>query len=170
MYYLRKITRRKWPEEHLMPQATLRDIQADTVQAEFKTDHNKLSVWQVNSDKDLIDAFIALGANCDYIGTIDAIEIDEQDIGNLLLEKEEGDTPTNDINDKHYNIVDLNFESLGEVIMSIICGLRKDRYLRKTKSDMKKILINAYKESKLDWDRLKPTLKAELENEIMRND
>ncbi len=114
----------------------------------------------------MTDAFIALGASCDHIGTIDAIEIYEQDIHKLSLEKEDGDTPTNGINDKHYNIVDLNFESLGDVIISIIYGLRKDRYLRKTRADMKKILVNAYKESKLDLDKLKPSLQVEIEKAI----
>ena len=39
MYYLRKITRGKWPEEASIAQATLKDIKADTV-ANLEADTN----------------------------------------------------------------------------------------------------------------------------------
>ena len=38
MYYLRKITRGKWPSEESIPQATLENVDADTVVAEFRTE------------------------------------------------------------------------------------------------------------------------------------
>lgn len=113
----------------------------------------------------MTDAFIALGSNCAHLGKIEAVQIDEKDINQFQfnLEKENGDTPTNGINDKHYNITNLNFESLGRVIQSIIFALNNGRYVKKSRSDMKRLLIAAHQEAKIDWDRLEPTLRAELE-------
>ncbi len=137
----------------------LKDIHADTVLTEFKTDNNKLSMWKIESDKDLLDAFIALGSNCKNIGNIGAVKILEKDILHLTLDDEQGETPTHGINQKHRNITDLNYATLGDVIMSVVNGIREDRYIHKTKGEMKKLLVDAYKHNILDMDGMEPTLK-----------
>lgn len=145
----------------------MKDIQADTVQAEFKTDKNKLSVWKVESEEDLLDALIALGSNCDYIGAIDAVKIYEQHVQNFRFEEEEGDTPTIGINEKHRNITDLNYVSLGELIKSMICGIQCG-YVRKNRREMTNILVDAYINSKLDIEKLKPSMFSELERALAK--
>lgn len=149
----------------MIAQATLKDIQADTVLAEFKTDKNKLSVWAIENEDDLDDAFIALGSNCQSLTTISAVKIDEVNLIDLSLEFEEGDTPTYGINSKHRNIVELNYVTLGNVINSIIWSIRDDNYVRKTKGQMTELLVKAYKANKLDMDRIASSVK----DSIMRN-
>ena len=160
MYYLRKIIRGKWPAEGTIAQATLRDIPADTVLAELQTDKNKLSVWKIENDQDLLDAFVALGSNSVSIGTIDAVKIDADCISDLKLDNEKGDTPTIGINEKHRNITELNYSTLGDVINSIILGIRSDGgYVRKTKGEMKRLLVEAYRTNRLIMDQLAPNMK-----------
>ena len=135
------------------------------MQAEFKTDKNKLSVWKVENEEDLLEALIALGSNCDNIGTIEAVKIDEHLIDDLTFDMEEGDSPTIGINENHRNIIELNYISLGEVIKSIINGIQNG-YVRKTKGEMKKILANAYLDSKLDIKKLKPSMYSDIQKAV----
>lgn len=119
----------------------------------------------METEEDLLDALIALGSNCDSIGTIDAVKIDEQYIINLSIEEEDGNTPTIGINKKHRNITNLNFVSLGDLITSMIYGL-KGGYIRRTKGQMKTILAKAYLNSKLDFKKMKPSIQAEIQNAV----
>lgn len=145
-----------------MQQATLKDIEADTVLADLRTDKNKLSVWKIESDEDLNDAFIALGSKCAYTGTIDAVMIDAEKINCLAFDNEEGNTPTIGINTKHKNIIDLNYVSLGDVAASVLHGLKNNGYIRRTKGQMKSLLAEAYKNSRLVTEDLDPHLKDEI--------
>lgn len=116
-------------------------------------------MWKIENDQDLIDAFVALGSNCESIGTIDAVKIDAGCIDDLKLDTETGDTPTIGINEKHRNITELNYLTLGEVIDSIILGIRTGGYVRKTKGEMKRLLVDAYRTNRLIMDQLAPNMK-----------
>ena len=168
MDYLRKISRGKWPQESQIAQATLKDILADTVVAELKTDNNCLSVWKIETDEDLEDAFIALGSSCDHFCTLSAVRISQGDLRNISISTEEGITPTIGINQKHRNLCSLSFCSLGTVIKSIIYSLRKGKFIRKTKPVMKKLLVDAYKRNKLDMASIASSLKDEIIEEIRK--
>ena len=161
MYYLRKITRGKWPKEsELAKTISLKDIPADTVLAEFVTDNNKLSVWKIENESDLIDAFIALGSNCNSIGSIDAVKIDENIISHLSFDDENGNTPTVGINHKHRNIT--NYVTLGDVIDSMIQGIGNEGYVHKTRGEMKAILVQAYNEKRIDMEKVPPNMKVSI--------
>ena len=166
MYYQRKITRGKWPSEESIPQATLENVDADTVVAEFRTEKNKLSVWKVENEEDLNDAFIALASNCESIGTIDAIKIEEDDLKQLMFDEELGDTPTRNINQKHCNIVGLNYVNLGNVIQGILNGLKKEQVVRKTKPKIKQLLADAYEADKLIEEEIAPGVMRDIRNTI----
>lgn len=166
IFYLRKITRGRWPGEKLISETTPKDIEADTLFSEIQTDNNKLSVWKASDENDINDIFVALASNCKNISTISAIKINECDVKNLLFEKEDGDTPTFGINQKHRNITCLNYGSLGDILFSIIKAFNNDGYIRKTKSEMKRILANAYKSGKIDKEHISPDLEREINEAI----
>lgn len=144
----------------------MKDIPADTVLAEFVTDNNKLSVWKVENESDLIDAFIALGSNCNSIGTIDAVKIDENIISHLSFDDENGETPTISINHKHRNITNLNYVTLGDVIDSMIKGIGNNGYVHKTKGEMKEILVQAYRNNRIDMEKVSPNMKESILREV----
>lgn len=141
----------------------MRDIDADTVIAEMKTEKNKLSVWLINNEDDLNDAFVALASNGDSLSTIDAVKIDEKDLVSLNFDDELGDTPTYRINDKHRNITGLNYESMGVVLASIIEGIKNSNSIRMTKPKLRELLVNAYKDEKLNIDDMSPKIVGEIE-------
>ena len=166
MFYLRKVTRGRWSKENSLPQTTLEDIPADTVVSEFRTDKNKLSVWKIETDDDLSDAFIALASNCDNIGTIDAVKIDEKDLADISFDEEDGNTPTIGINHKHRNIIDLNYVNLGTVIQSMIYGFQKDQYIHLTKGKLKQLLADAYEQNRLNTEELAPSVLRDIEKTV----
>lgn len=102
MYYMRKISRGKWPEENKIAQATLEDISADTVTSELKTDHNTLSFWEANSPEEIDDVFVALASNLDSIGTMCIVKIEEALLKDFIIDNQLGDTPAIEINARHY--------------------------------------------------------------------
>lgn len=154
MYLLRKITQGKWAKAFENPALMPDEIEADTVMYEFKTDSNKLSVWIVESETDLEDAFIALASNMYSLGTITAVKIDESDLHTLSLDYELGETPTININQKHRNIINLTYGGIGIIIDAILKSIRKKFIFRKSRGDVKKLLIKAYKGGKLDVSKI----------------
>lgn len=140
----------------------MKDIEADTVHSEFKTDNNKLSIWAINNDDDFEDAVIALGSNCSHIVTMQLLQISEEDLKNMSIETEEGNTPTNEINQKHRNITDLNFESLGELITVMIRAIGNDKTIVMTKSKVKELLKNAYFSGKINMELVSDSLREEI--------
>lgn len=147
----------------MIAQATLKDIEADTVVTEFKTDNNKLSVWKTEDERDIEDAFIALGANCSNIGSISAVKISLDELDGISFDDEEGNTPTIEINQKHRNITDLNYLSLGDVISAVIACLQKeDRVVEKSKAEMRNILVRAYLDNRLVVQAMNPSIVDEI--------
>ncbi len=137
-------------------------MEADTVQAELRTDNNKLSVWKIESEEDLNDVFVALGSSCANVCTIGAVIVDDTVFHDMAFEDEEGTTPTVGINKKHKNIVDLNYVSLGDFAELVLHGLKNNGYIKRTRGQMKSLLADAYINSRLVVDELDPHLKSEL--------
>ena len=168
MYYVRKISRGKWPEERIINQAGLEDVEADTLTTDLKTDHNTLSVWQVDDEVTLDDVFVALGSNMDNICTIFIVKLDEQNLlsRGITLDNQEGNVPVKGINNKHHNIVNLNYVNMGEVIHTNIIGLKEEEQEKRTESNMKNLFCKAYLEGKLDISNMSENLVREIEKAL----
>ena len=132
------------------------------VHSELRTYDNKLSVWNVNNDEDLEDAIIALGSNCDHIGTMFFLKIPADDLKDMSFDSEEGDTPTHGINHKHRNIKCLNYDSLGFLITTMMRSISSDLVVKKSKSELKELLKNAYISGKIDPQLISESLKGEI--------
>lgn len=140
----------------------MKDIEADTVVADLKTKNNKLSVWAVETDEDLNNAFIALGSNCQNLCSIWAVKIAPSDLDEFSIDEEEGDTPTNGINQNHRNITELTYISLGYVITSLLHSLQTNLVVKKTKTEMKSLLYEAYRDGKINVEALSPGVYKEI--------
>ena len=166
MYYVRKISRGRWPEEKKIAEATLKDIEADTVTTELKTNGNTLSRWQADNDTELDEAFVALASNMKQIGAISAVKIEESQLKDYVLEKELGQTPATEINERHRNITGLNYVNLSGVIQAVLDSLGNQGMVRKSKQDMRMLLVNAYKGNKLNTSLMPTELREEIEKII----
>ena len=99
-------------------------------------------MWQVDDEVTLDDVFVALGSNMDNICTIFIVKLDEQNLlsRGITLDNQEGNVPVKGINNKHHNIVNLNYVNMGEVIHTIIIGLKEEEWEKRTKSNIKRTL------------------------------
>ena len=130
--------------------------------AEFSTDHNKLSVWRIEKEEDLNDVFVAMASNRPSIGKLEFAKIFPEDISDLSFDDEEGDTPTFGINQKHGNILDLNYVTLGDVILCIAHSIDKNGTIMRTRSQVRSLLVDAYKNHKLDIENMEPKVAQEI--------
>ena len=114
MFLARKITRAKW--EHTTINAGR--IPADAVTADLRTRNNALSFWRCGSasDEELDDAVLALAAGSTRLLKIDLVWVSEADLqadGQELVDTK-GQTPVQDLIEKHVDAQQLDYERLGK--------------------------------------------------------
>lgn len=137
--------------------------------SELKTESNKLSVWQVETDDDLENAFVALGSNCQNVGAIWAVKLSPDDLVDIGFDDEEGETPATAINGMHRNICELTYASLGDVIGSILHALRDEGLVHKTRGQMKTLLAKAYANRMLDAEGLNDSVLRDIKKELQKH-
>lgn len=133
---------------------------------ELKTNGNKLSVWQAFTDEDIEKIILALASNVDNISSMDIVKIKDEDIKTMNKDDSIGITPVEFINDKHTDLTDINYESLGILIEGILNGLKNDCVVHKTKKEIKNILVNALKSGELDITKISENLRNKIENNV----
>lgn len=94
--------------------------------------------------------------------------LSEDDLSNVSMDEEEGDTPAKDINKKHRNITNLSYVTLGDVITSLLHSLKNNRIIKKTRAEMKQLLYEAYINDKLDANELAPGIMNEIQKIILK--
>lgn len=112
------------------------------------------------------NAFVALGSNCQNLGTIWAVKLSPDDLSDLGFDAEEGETPAIAFNGMHRNILNLTYGSLEDVLSSILHALQNGGLVRKTRGEMKKLLAKAYVNEMLDGDGLNDSVLKEIEKEL----
>lgn len=84
----------------------------------------------------------------------------------MQFDEELGDTPTRNINQKHCNIVNLNYVNLGNVIQGVLNGLKKDQHIRMSKGKIKQLLADAYEADKLIEEEIAPGVMRDIKSTI----
>lgn len=150
--YIRKITKSRWNNQ-LNGDAAIKDIiPADTIVYCLKTEGNTLSIWEV---EEVEDAILALASVSNSISTMDVISFEksffdekEIDIENKIATS----NPVVDLQKKHYDIINLNYNTLGDVANNIASQAKEDEknIKRYTIGDIKKIMKKAIEEGRLD--------------------
>lgn len=137
--------------------------------AELKTTDNKLSLWRVENEADIKDALVALAITRDKISDLAVVMIRPEDLQELSMDDEEGNSPTFGINDKHRNITNLNYDTLGTVIISILNGLRSGGYKKHSDRAIKRMIVEAYKAGKVDLSNAKESMREDIEKALQSN-
>ncbi|MBQ7560978.1 MAG: hypothetical protein IJS99_03955 [Synergistaceae bacterium] len=147
---VRKIARGKWPDECICP---LEQLRADAI-SDLRTSGDTLSVWKIDNINDMDTAVLALSASSktEKIENISVVWMDEEDLKNKKINldcSQKGDTVVIDLQDKHVNLVRLNYSFLGIVASLIMQKLKQDNFRRFTKSQVEKLLVQAYKANRI---------------------
>jgi hypothetical protein len=151
----------KWPkrpfDEDVIPYA-------DAITGSLRTKMNTLSLWEIESAAELDDAILAIVAQGDNTDSIDIILIEPENIktGGLSFEKTEGTTPYTAFLERHIDVIDLNYKTLGIFAMVVLNGIASEKVHRVTSSQLKNILDHGLKNGKINLESLSRKLQQHL--------
>lgn len=154
MFLARKITRAKW--EHTTINAGR--IPADAVPADLRTRNNALSFWRCGSasDEELDDAVLALAASSTRLDKIDLVWVSEADLqadGQELVDTK-GQTPVQDLIEKHVDAQQLDYERLGKIAAKVALAINGCRFRRVSKQRVKSLLAKAMERQRVEITEL----------------
>lgn len=155
----------KWnnPKPVNRPDAT---VPGDTF-SELKTKDNKLSVWLANSDEDIEDAVAALSLSRDDTDRLCLLVLDEEilstfDIAVLDDQKGEAQGASEEILNKHRNLVELDHKRLG-LLADYMIQQASYTNNRKTFTETQvKQILNKYKGTKIEAKNVKERISRKL--------
>lgn len=129
-----------------------------------------MSVFEIASHADIDDAFLAISSNGDSLESFDVVILEKQDIierGYNCIESL-GMTPVESLENTHWDITDLLYGNLGNIAEYIHNRVRNGEIKRRTKHELRGIIINAIDSHRLELTTLKRKVREEIEAEIDR--
>jgi len=162
---VRKINKGKWKQNDIVNGAR---PSADAITNCLRTKGNKLSTWSIEEEEKVEEAVLAIISHpkFEHLESIDVALIDREDIEarGISLNPSRAQTSVQFMADRHYDLMNLCYDSLGIIADLIIDSFRKNRVKRFTKVQLKKILIEAEKNSHIDRDDLNDNIAKEITN------
>jgi hypothetical protein len=140
-------------------------VSADLITKDLKTESNALSLWSPDDDSDscIEDAVLALACSSKSksIDSIDIVKINREAIESkgLSLIQNEGDTCHRGYKNKHYDLIDLTYKSLGHFSELII----------ENKASIKRIKKDKLKSIIKDGIDAKKIIKEELDSHLLKS-
>ena len=142
-------------------------VPGDTL-SELRTRGNKLSVWLANSEEDVEDAVAALTLSKDDTDRLCLLVLDEKELSSSyeieVLDDEKGDAQgaSEEILNKHRNLVELDHKRLG-LLAEYMLKQARNTNNRKTYTAMQvKNILNKYKGTKIDVQNVKKKISQKL--------
>ena len=141
------------------------DISADAITNCMKTTRNTLSTWKISNESEIEDAVLAIVSGHHHLDSIDVICLNSKALKmhGLTLEDTPGATPLESFSERHVDIINLSYTSLGAVANQIVENIKDGKVKRYTKGMQKKILKIAIESGRLKRDKLHPSLSMKLQ-------
>ncbi|MHC1684933.1 MAG: hypothetical protein AB6733_18660 [Clostridiaceae bacterium] len=140
-YYIRKITRGKWPEDAT---EEIGKISADAITGCTRTTQNKLSLWKVENINKSIDDVIPIITGFDKPNRCEIVYIDgkELETAGIEIEKssEDARTAIDSYKETHYNAIIKDLNGLGKFADVVLSSLKN--FKRFTDGEVKKKLVS----------------------------
>lgn len=161
-YFVRKIEMAKWGK---YDSEYCYDPPADAITCCLRTSGNTLSLWKVDTYEEIQDAVTAITANAEHLDGIYIVILEEECLvkSGLQIKQSEGKTPYAAFRDKHYDIQELSFSSLGKVSNIILDSLRDGGFKQITKKQNREQLIQAICGNKISQEDVNEKLRAKLQ-------
>lgn len=141
----------------------MHDLKADAITSDLRTSGNTLSLWMIQDDQELDDVFLALGAKMISFEKLEAIQIPEQYLEAFELDgSKEGDSPIVSNRKNHKDIINLTYDSIGDMGMVVCRCLNEKATVKRTRSQMKRLYVDAYKDGRLDVTFLNEDLRDKI--------
>ena len=144
----RKINRNNWNLEA----TTVSDLSADAITQCMKTIDNSMSTYEIASEAEIDQAFLAIAANFSELETFDILLLDKQCIidKGLTCEQNSGNTPVQNLVNTHWDIINLNYGNLGTCAWYMLERFKLQKVVRRTKLELKQIIKKAINDNILD--------------------
>lgn len=158
---IRKIDKAKWLQNDIVGGA---EVSADAITNCVKTTKNTLSTWRIDDEAQLNDAVLAIVSVHDHLDTIDIVCMNQQllvDEG-INFQDTLGKTLISDMANKHVDVVDLTYKSLGIVANCITKCFAENSVKRYTRSDLKKLFQDAIQSGRLSVEKIAPSIAEKL--------
>ncbi len=151
---VRKIDYGKWIQRRILEGER---PSADAITNCMKTSSNTLSLWAINGISEIDEAVLAISSQFNSLDTIDILTIELSLIKSRGLSVKEcaGLTPYERFVERHLDVVDLDYTSLGLMSEVIIESIRQGRCRRVTRGELKNIISKGVEEGKVRWSDLK---------------
>lgn len=163
MYLARKITLSKWEAQQGLSED---EIAADAVTADLRTQKNSLSFWRCcpETNGDVEKAVLAIASAGRRIDKIDMIWLDGGELRNddQTLENTGAKTPAKGVDDIHFDVCRLDYVRLGKIARCVVNAIKQKRYRRFTRKHVKKLLMTAVEQDRIDFDELDDGIKKVL--------
>lgn len=162
-FLARKVTESKWiVSDGVAPT----EIPGDGITGDLRTVGNALSLWSMpmSSAIDADDVVLALAAAGDRIDKVEVAWFDEAALlgdGITLLESP-GRTAAVRMQGRHVDARAIDHSRLGHLGARVAEALSVGRHVRRTKADVRKMLLDSLKRGELDLTLLKETFRKEL--------
>ncbi|MDO8721747.1 MAG: hypothetical protein Q7J31_05910 [Syntrophales bacterium] len=157
---VRKIARAKWGKDGGVDSVS----SADAITGCLKTASNELSVWIIHDAREIEDAILALVSVSDTCDAIDIVTISEDRLvtPGLKIKISSGKTPYVAFKDRHRDIYELDYHSLGSIAALVRDAITTGHYERVLRKRLKQILRSGIETGKIEEDGLNAKLRSEI--------
>lgn len=155
---VRKIALNKWMKTDILNGAL---PSADAITGCTRTRDNTLSVWSIETENELEDAILAIASNVDHLDKIDIVLLDRGSVERrgLPITAVPGDTPYKRFIQKHFDLYELDYGTLGTVSQEIVKSIKMNMCRNFTRVKLKSILVEGVKCGKIDLHDLKDSVR-----------
>lgn len=169
-YFIRMIAASKWLKCKEAKIADIMDAYADTITSELRTTSNTLSLWKTDSldEEDLKKIYLALSLGRDKATRLELVIIDENLLDEYGLEyscsPEATNTPYTSAKQQHFDLIGLNYKTLGNFGDCILQSLENQEISLKkiNKPELVNLWVESYKNKEFDLDRISPNIRNEI--------
>lgn len=163
--FYRMITREYWPAEENIDniENSFNEVGIKTIYKDFRNKDNTLSIWNLNNYDEAVLALINPNFRLD---TLCFVKLKKEDLlkEELTLENNKGLSLVEEFNNKHYDIKDVNYKSLGKVIKLILKSLKREDYEVITPQEIIKLIKNAVVDNKIDSSKVPKDIIEKIDN------
>jgi hypothetical protein len=164
-FLLRTIRKSKWYNSEGTPWLVEGELQSDALD-DLKTTDNTLSVWSVDDNKEKLERIvIAFAANRNSFAQVDYALFDQQILADLNIKSKEspGDTPDEEANKWHIDLVELTASKRFELAMTIMIKGQKERIPQKK---IERGILEAVRSKQLNFNKMDANLQTKIRSQI----
>lgn len=167
-FYIRKISPAKWPQKG--KRVDVDCVRADAITSDIRTTEDTISVWKIDAIEDLNQAVLALASGGDKAVTYNVLSIPEESMQRYGFELKEtdGNTPVEELKGTHRDVINVTYAGLGKFAQMIMDSVDAEQMHTITKKTVKRLIVDAYKDGKIDKDKLKDRMREEIEEALRK--